>query len=527
MSEPGARSGQLKKPSFLSVFFIVLGIALAVAVWLRIRSFRAGETLAPATRPAEVASASPSDLATATIVDADPAPLSPTSSGSAKTSAAAARERRYRELLANPPSPSGEATGGPVRPAVANPQPVEKPSLIDRVVKPIGEALGLKPPPPPSKPTQQASTQPSTSGDASKPEQPQQARDEDADTTAPRLLSADFSPPQVRDGEQTSLTVVATDDLSGVRSVSGVVISPSGAQQGFACQREGEANRFISRISVPKEAAEGVWTVRYLTLTDNANNSVNLNTGQGTLPPSASFRVVSPASDTRGPTLKAVWLDSQSMAAGEKNQLYVEAEDDKSGVGLVSGVFVSPQKQARIGFGCRSTSPTLWQCAVTPPTCVDCGAWQLEQIQLQDKANNMTTVRTDNQLVAAVRLSLFGKDCDSAAPTLTSVMLDPPVVSNAEASVIRVTAVATDDQCGVASLSGQAMPPGGGGSSRIYFPFRPSADGTTFTGEIVIPKHAANGVWTIAWIQALDKGHNMRAYSASDPVIARVTFRVE
>lgn len=409
----------------------------------------------------------------------------------------------------------------------ARPKPEEKPTLIERVVKPIGEALGLKPVPPPAKPAQQASQQPSKPSSDGGAEQPQQQRDEDSDTTPPRLLAADFAPPQVQDGEQTSLAVVATDDLSGVRSVSGVVVSPSGAQQGFACQREGDSNRFVSRISIPKEAAEGVWTVRYLTLTDNANNSVNLNTGQGTLPPSASFRVVSPASDARGPVLKAVWLDNQSMSAGDKNQVFVEAEDDKSGVGLVSGVFVSPQKQARIGFGCRSTSPTMWLCAVTPPTCVDCGAWQLEQLQLQDKANNMTTVRTDNQLVAAVKLSLFGKDCDSTAPTITALMLDPPVVSNAEASIVRVTATATDDQCGVASLSGQAMPPGGAGGSRIYFPLRAAPDGTTFTGEIPVPKHAANGVWTIAWIQALDKGHNMRAYSASDPVIARVTFRVE
>jgi hypothetical protein len=34
-------------------------------------------------------------------------------------------------------------------------------------------------------------------------------------------------------------------------------------------------------------------------------------------------------------------------------------------------------------------------------------------------------------------------------------------------------------------------------------------------------------VWTIGWIQALDKGHNLRAYGAAEPVLARVTFRVE
>ena len=88
------------------------------------------------------------------------------------------------------------------------------------------------------------------------------------------------------------------------------------------------------------------------------------------------------------------------MRAGEKNTVFVQAEDDKSGVSLVSGVFVSPSKQARIGFGCRAGANGTWECTVSPPACLDCGAWQLEQIQLQDKANNMATFRGDNQIVA-------------------------------------------------------------------------------------------------------------------------------
>ena len=163
-----------------------------------------------------------------------------------------------------------------------------------------------------------------------------------------------------------------------------------------------------------------------------------------------------------------------------------------------------------------------------PPSCLDCGEWALEQIQLQDKANNMTTVRADNPLVAQVRLELFGKECDNTPPTIVSLVLDPVVVSNAEGGLIRATVVATDNQCGVASLSGVAMPPGSSSSTRIYFPFRPVTEGgDTFVGDIIVPKHAPSGVWTIGWIQTLDKGHNLKAYASSDPVVARVSFRVE
>ena len=454
-----------------------------------------------------------------------------TTPGTTPTSAAArAREERYRELLRSAPPPSAQPSGSPAAPPSQTAKAAEPPSLVDRVVKPIASALGMNRPKEPPRqqvpPQQQAQSQMSQQSGGAETETPKNREplDEDSDVTPPRLLAVEFVPPQVQDGENTMFAAMVTDDLAGVRGVSGVVVSPSGAQQGFACQREGESGRFSARITVPREAAEGTWTVKYLMLSDNAGNTTNLNIAQGQLPPNASFRVVSSASDSRPPALKAVWLDQQSMGAGEKNSVFVQADDDKSGVMLISGVFVSPNKQARIGFGCRAGNGNVWQCPVSPPACVDCGLWQLEQVQLQDKANNMATIRADNEVVANVRLDLFGNSCDAAAPTITALSVDPPVVSNAEASLVRVTAVATDNQCGVASLSGQAMPPTG---ARLFFPFRPGPDGQTFIGEIQVPKHAAAGTWSIVWVQAIDKGHNMRAYSGNDPVLARVTFRVE
>jgi len=523
------------------LFFIVLGVAFASAAWLRIRSFGVAGPSAP-TVAAGTNSATPSSPQV-NAGDAQPLPASSrmddvvTSPSQTSTAAGRTRDARYEQLLRSarllPASANATPGAGGNAPIAPVPKP-NPPSLLDRVVKPIASALGInrsnassaqgmaKPP----------STQPSKgSGDegATDPNNPDNERDEDSDVTPPRLLAAEFVPPVVQDGEMTTFTVAVTDDISGVKSISGVVASPSGAQQGFACQSDGVegSNRFLSRLTIPKEAAEGQWVVKYLSLSDNAGNSTNLVYGQN-LPPTASFKVVSSASDSKGPTLKAIWLDQQAMTAGEKNEVFVEAEDDKSGVSLVSGVFVSPTKQARIGFGCRLGSNNIWQCPVNPPSCLECGGWQLEQVQLQDKANNMTTVRPDNQLVAQVNLNVSGKECDKTPPVIVSLSLDPQVVSNAEGGVIRITAEATDDQCGVASLSGVSMPPANASNTRIYFPFRQVTEGgNLFVGEIVVPKHAPSGTWTIGWIQALDKGHNLKAYSAGDPVLANVTFRVE
>ncbi|HKR63008.1 MAG TPA: hypothetical protein VJZ00_04685, partial [Thermoanaerobaculia bacterium] len=446
------------------------------------------------------------------------------------TPAESARERRYNELLRTPPPPAPGAT--PVVPPPVVPPPAKERPPANRepvAVKPKPQPQPQATPPPPPQQQPPAPTNSSYPGPSSNSGRGGNDDNDDPDTDliAPQLLGADFQPPQVQDGDTTVFAVLAQDNLSGVRTVSGVIANPTGNVQGFACQREGDSNRYVTRISVPKDAAAGTWVVKYLTLTDNASNSVNLNASQGALPPTASFRVVASASDTTAPALKAVWVDRAAMRAGDKNTLFVQADDEQTGVSSVNGVFVSPGKQARLAFGCGKNGSGTWECALTPPSCLDCGVWHLEQLQLQDKANNMATIRADNPLVRPVVVDISGDACDSSPPALSTLSLNPLVVSNVEGGTIEVRAVIADDGCGVASLSGQAIPQGGVGGQHAYFTLAPSGDGRTFVGKLEVQKHAAKGTWTIAWLQALDKGHNLRAYAASDPIIARVTFRVE
>lgn len=510
-------------------------MVFAVAVWARLRTYTDS--------PDDVLTSSEIAAATAStrdgkgsnssepysIVAADSAG-NPLPHGAETSAQRSARERRYEELLRSAP---------PAAPA----QPAAAPSLLDRVVAPIASALGMsrpKPQPPAaaSRPPQQArnanDSQPrnganNDSGSSTEDTKPADEDDPDTDVTPPQLLTADFNPPEVQDGEETVFSVTVNDNRSGVRSVSGVITNPTGgSMQGFSCTREGETNRFVARVTVPKDAAEGIWVVRYLTLSDNASNTVSLNQSQGGLPSTATFKVVSPDSDSTGPQLKRVWLQNPVMRAGERNTVFIQAEDDKAGVSLVSGVFVSPSRTARIGFGCGEKSGT-WECSVQPPTCLDCGIWSLEQIQLQDKANNMTTFRgADNQLVRGITLDISGDRCDSSPPEVTSLVLAPTVISNAQRSVIKVRATLFDKGgCGNSSLSAQAIPPGAVGNQRNPVRFTLLPDGETFEGELEIPQFAAKGLWTFAWVQALDKGLNLRAYSSTDDVVARATFRVE
>ncbi len=525
----------------------------AVAVWLRLQSYGTA-TGAELREPAVMAERSElprtgNGMEGAQVVNLTTdgqAGSATTTAGAMRTSTStstmAARDQRYQELLQSPPPPA------PVQTAAA------KPTLFDRMVAPIASALGIeqiKPAPQTARNQQQQQQAQQQRERAAQQQQQQQQQkpeggdggsdvdrgdttttepvdDGESDIVPPQLLAAEFVPAEVHDGESTMFGAMINDNRSGVRSVSGVIASPSGSLQGFAAMREGETNRFVARVNVPKEAPAGTWVVKYLTLTDNASNSINLNSAQGALPATTTFNVISSRSDAKGPQLEGITLEKHAMRAGEKNTVFVQARDEQAGVSQVSGTLVSPAKVARIGFGCRLGGTGAWECPLMPPACLDCGDWRLEQVQLQDKAGNLTTFRMDNPVVGAVVVNIVGDLCDSAPPVITSITVDQARVSNAQPSVVNVRAIATDEGgCGVASLNGQAVPPGGVGGQRRPVLFKPTGDGQTFVAGIEIPALAAKGQWSLTWVQTLDKGHNMRSYSGSDQVVAGATFTVE
>jgi hypothetical protein len=531
--------------SFLPTFFTALTIAFVVAAAVRIHSYSVSPppSLRRSAHEETTTSSARTGVHAPSIGDASV----PTSESADGTFAAgstvdprrvAEREQRYNELLKTPApagSPAAAASSSPLQPhggsstvkqaVPATKPPQEKPGLLSRIGNAIVHAV--------TGGGSMTSSQPSSSGGSGEhSKDPEPNKDPNSDTTPPTLGTIDFSPPLVHDGEETTLVITASDDISGVRTISGNVISPSGALQGFALQRDGEGNRFVTRLQVPPEAAEGVWHINYLNLTDNASNSVTLSYAQGMLPATASFRVQSSRSDTTAPTLKAVWLDRPQMKAGEHDTIFVQADDDKSGVNLVSGVFISPSKFARVGFGCRQQNESnTWSCDIMPPSNVDCGDWQLEQIQLQDKANNMAAIRSDNGMVAAVKLNIISDACDSHPPVVESIMVDNTRV--VAPTVINVTVQANDDASGVASVSGHFVfmgtMPKGTQPPRLYFSCRPTGDqpAVTWIGPLPVPDKAAKGLWKLGALQVLDKANNLKLYSQNDPVTANVGFTVQ
>ncbi|MCU1227752.1 MAG: Ig family protein [Acidobacteria bacterium] len=540
------------RPYFLPIFFALLALVVAVAVVARIRSYnefvaRGGKSPEevraasaagdPVRRAANGTYAQLDANAQATTGRSDPGVIVETNGATSTVAGSSARAQRFHELLAAPLQPGSAPNGAPA-PAGVPPAPppvapkTEPQSAFGRLVAPIVNAIrgtgsssgSMKPVTAAQTQTKEPQPQPARETDSPKSNEP---ADKTSDSAAPQLLSAEFSPPQVQDGQETLLIITAMDDLSGVRNISGSVTSPTGkALQGFAAQREGESNRYIGRIQIPRDAEEGLWRINFLSLSDNASNTMNLTYTQSPILQHAVLRVQSSRPDSTPPTVKTVWLERRAMTAGEKNTVYAQVIDDKSGVQLVTGVLLSPSGLARLGFGCHLTENDVWACEVSTPKKIDCGDWKLEQMQVQDKANNMGTER--GTVVSAVQLSITSEGCDNTPPDMRAFVLSPESVSNEQASVIHVTAIVNDDNSGVASISGRASGPTAPGQQPpgIFFSLRPSGDNQTWTGDMVVPQLAAKGTWTVVSVQVLDEARNLKSYSHADPQLANAAFTV-
>ena len=509
--------------SFLSVFLTLLSVAFAAALVVRVRSYTV-KTPTDSSSPASGSATAPANGRSSSRTGFVPLPADGNQSSApgkaSSSSAAVSRAQRFRELLAlgvpKPASTSPLPAPASVKPAPT--PPAAKPQgIISKLLQPIANAFSSKP---------MASSQP---GPGTQPKTPpsNDPHDPNSDTVPPQLLAIAFDPPSVQDGGDTTLVITATDDLSGIRGISGTLTSPTGkAVQGFAQQREGETTRYLSRIHIPEKAEEGTWKVSFLTMSDMATNSVTLSYAQGSLPPTATLKVVSSQSDSTPPSLHNVWLDRRAMRAGEHNTLYVDAQDEKSGVHLVAAVFLSPSKLARIGVGCVKGQNDTWTCDIFPPQCLDCGDWTLEQVQMQDNASNFSTARADNNpAVAGILLNIAGDSCDNTPPVLQGVSLSKnQIFMGRDEPVIEVTAVVSDDSCGVGGVSAQIVGPGSSSSGQ-FFSFQ-QRDGNTYVGTIRLGTNWARGTWRIASLTVTDKGQNLKIYYGNDPLLARASFTV-
>ena len=406
---------------------------------------------------------------------------------------------------------------------------------VERAPAPIAPVRGSNVAPPVAPPA--APPAPAVPYSASSPantkETPAPVDDPESDRHPPVLQFLRFDPPEIQDGGAAMLSVGATDDLSGVKTVSGSVRSPSEAAViPFVAQDTTGSGVFSTSIAIPRQAETGDWFVGSLQIVDKANNPLIAAFPRTAVPAGGKLRVASAESDSTAPSVHRVWVDKGTIGGGEKNRIGVEVDDDRSGVASITGVFQGPSKSAFINFSCRPNGETSWAGDVVVPASADCGEWTLQQLRVADKANNTAFLTMDSPEVGRVSFTVAGGGgCDSDPPVIDALYVAPAIVSNTSASELTLTVAVHDDGSGVGFLTGRIDGPvsTSGQVPRIFFTSQPDPRNpdAPLTARITVPQFAASGIWRVASVEVTDKAHNRRIYNRADPVLAEAGFTVE
>ncbi|MFC2171546.1 Ig-like domain repeat protein [Acidobacteriota bacterium] len=350
---------------------------------------------------------------------------------------------------------------------------------------------------------------------------------EKSDADPPYLYGMEITPSRIVDGQTVTVTADVEDDISGVKSVMGVLKSPSGkSYQSFYCRETPEPGRFSGKVVIPKDAERGEWYLSSVTVKDKAGNSYAYHATKDPVIQSVALLVESSGSDSTPPELTGIKVPSSSIQDGETIKIGIDALDDYSGVKSIWGSFRSPSSTATAGFTGRPTERAgVFEATVRIPKNAEHGEWKIKYVQLTDKAGNRRSYQETDPILLQAVIFVSSSESDADPPLLKSVVLSPKIV-NQNGTVI-VTVRVEDEMSGPKSVTGWARNPAQTG--RIIFTCKQQElDPDLFVGQLIIPENAQVGEWFIDSVHVYDKANNLKLYLASrDKELADATFEVK
>lgn len=379
------------------------------------------------------------------------------------------------------------------------------------------------------------------------------------DVTAPAVSSMSVSPliVDVRDGVNKTFTatLVATDDLSGVSSVSASYRSPSGTQYiffGFTSWErtagDAKAGTYVDTATVTPLMANGSYALQSLQVYDTVGNYRTYRASDGVAP--ATLTVQSNADDVAPVTTSVTVNPNPIDVSAGLRATTVEAQvtDDRSGVRYVYGQFTSPSGRQAAAFSARPVSgePGVARGMTTVARYSEPGDWKLTYFCALDVAgnqecyNNATSPKVSDKFPLA--LQVISDPADEAKPAVSAFRLSPGQVDVTDAAAtVKTDFDVTDTLSGVQYASIRFVSPRTVGATpesiqRYGFAQAPpihtytwNADGTydvteddskrmlsgTISAETTFPRYDRSGDWQVAEVCVIDNVNWRSCYTAT------------
>lgn len=349
--------------------------------------------------------------------------------------------------------------------------------------------------------------------------QPATAQDEDAEP--PSLVDVTFSSPfvDVTNGAvPATVTLEATDDLSGIKTITIEMMSPIVDDYSFTLialtrhPEEGTPRDGVWQIPVefPQHLVPGVWDIRVRLEDSEGRDFVS---GFGV----TSITVVNNGTaDLEPPTIHNITVTPATIdiAVQRTVEVAVELSDDAAGVWFISHIFDAPSGRSSNNFGAgwftydpSDKTRKIYQWEYTFPGWAEEGIHTVSLPTITDRVSRYTgatgSTARPYPLGSSVTVDITNANADSTPPTLEGFSFSPETIDVGYGpATVSCSVDFSDDKSGIRYAYVQFFPPSGENAPASFF-LGPAGDLVSGTrnagrleGTLTIPAFSEPGTWT-------------------------------
>ncbi|WP_207752984.1 Ig-like domain-containing protein [Clostridium yunnanense] len=340
-----------------------------------------------------------------------------------------------------------------------------------------------------------------------------------SDTTPPVLNSISVDKHSGTNGENITVSVDASDDISGVKSIEVFYEAPQGNSFKFAELSKGTNGKYTGTVPVGINDAIGTWKVSFIALIDNSYNSINVYNSE-VFPSNGNvktqnlsggdFQVFGTNPDVTPPVVSKISVDRKTGTNNENITVTLDASDDISGIQSIYVYYDAPAGNAVKRAELEKGLDGKYRGSVDINKNDAVGIWKVSFISLEDNTWNSTDIfnsevyespGTDGILqdLSAGDFEVVGTASDITPPVLNNISVDKKAGVSGEKIII--TADASDDISGIQSIELNYEAPKG--NSIKHVELKRDNDGK-YRGQIPINSDDAEGIWKVNFISLVD-----------------------
>ncbi|MED1863937.1 Ig-like domain-containing protein [Fictibacillus nanhaiensis] len=333
------------------------------------------------------------------------------------------------------------------------------------------------------------------------------------DSVPPEIESIEVMSQDLSVGETVKIKAHLKDNQSGVQYINlGYQPQSKNKLQGIYLVYNEVEKVWEGEYTVKPDDENGVWSITWIDLSDNAGNRVLINGYNGTTLPDknlTNFIVENENGDSFPPEITSIEVSPKTAKPGEKVTVKAKINDNQSGVKYINLGYQPQSKNKLQGIELfYNNVEQVWEGEYTVKPDDENGVWSITWIDLSDNAGNRVLINGYNGTTLPDKnLTNFiveNENGDSLPPEITSMEVSPKTAKPGEK--VTVKAKINDNQSGIQYINLGYQPQSKNKLQGIQLFYNDVEQ--VWEGNYTIKSVDEDGVWSITWIDLSDNAGN-------------------